>query len=161
MFTIHTILYATDFSPPTATAFDLACSLARQHGARLIVLHVQVPTHSVFGDEDTWVPDPAALRESLWERLTRLRPSDPEVRIEYCLAEGDPVREIVGVARETACELIVIGRRGDTESERVSLGGVAEGVLRQAPCPVLIANALASGSGSHAPMAEQVAGACL
>jgi hypothetical protein len=33
----HTIIRPTDFSEPSARAFELACALARQQGARLIV----------------------------------------------------------------------------------------------------------------------------
>jgi len=37
---IKTILCPTDFSAPSERALQLACSLARDHGARLIILHV-------------------------------------------------------------------------------------------------------------------------
>jgi hypothetical protein len=37
---VKTILYATDFSDCSRYAFRLAGSLAREQGARLIVLHV-------------------------------------------------------------------------------------------------------------------------
>jgi nucleotide-binding universal stress UspA family protein len=40
MFPLHVILHPTDFSPSSEQAFHLACSLARDHGARLIALHV-------------------------------------------------------------------------------------------------------------------------
>jgi nucleotide-binding universal stress UspA family protein len=34
------ILFATDFSPWSEHAFPLACSVARDRGARLVILHV-------------------------------------------------------------------------------------------------------------------------
>ena len=37
------ILHPTDFSPRAENAFHMACSLARDHGGRVIVLHVAVP----------------------------------------------------------------------------------------------------------------------
>jgi nucleotide-binding universal stress UspA family protein len=40
MWPLKTILHPTDFSRCSQDAFRLACSLARDHGARLIVLHV-------------------------------------------------------------------------------------------------------------------------
>ena len=39
MLPIRTVLHATDFSESCAAAFRLACSLARDYGARLIVEH--------------------------------------------------------------------------------------------------------------------------
>jgi len=41
MLAIRIILHPTDFSEQSDHAFRLACSLARDHGARLIVLHVR------------------------------------------------------------------------------------------------------------------------
>ena len=41
MLALKTILHPTDFSPRAEHAFHLACALARDHGSRLIVLHVQ------------------------------------------------------------------------------------------------------------------------
>src|SRR6516225_9277064 len=43
MLHIRSILHPTDFSVPSNSALTLACSLARDQGAHLIVLHV-VPT---------------------------------------------------------------------------------------------------------------------
>ena len=40
MFPIKTILHPTDFSKCSAHAFPFACALARDYGARLIVVHV-------------------------------------------------------------------------------------------------------------------------
>jgi nucleotide-binding universal stress UspA family protein len=50
---------------------------------------------------------------------------------------GDAVTEIVGVAQETPCDLIVMGTHGRTGLRRALLGSVAEQVMRRAPCPVL------------------------
>ena len=40
MLTIKRILHPTDFSEAADAAFHLACSLARDHGSRLVLLHV-------------------------------------------------------------------------------------------------------------------------
>ena len=37
---IKTILHPTDFSAPSLHAFKLACSIARDHAARVVVLSV-------------------------------------------------------------------------------------------------------------------------
>jgi nucleotide-binding universal stress UspA family protein len=43
MLTIRAILVAADFSACSEDAFRLACALARDYRARLIVLHVATP----------------------------------------------------------------------------------------------------------------------
>jgi nucleotide-binding universal stress UspA family protein len=39
MLAVKTILHPTDFSEGSDAAFDFACALARDYGARLVVLH--------------------------------------------------------------------------------------------------------------------------
>jgi len=41
MYTIHTILHPTDFSPAAGFALQMACTLAKDHNARLILLQVR------------------------------------------------------------------------------------------------------------------------
>ena len=43
MLAAHTIVFPTDFSEPSVAVFPVACSLAHDCGARLIVLHVGCP----------------------------------------------------------------------------------------------------------------------
>src|SRR5207244_3575018 len=50
MLAVGTILHPTDFSERSQYAFAVACALARDYGARLVVVHVvQVPT-IVYGE---------------------------------------------------------------------------------------------------------------
>jgi nucleotide-binding universal stress UspA family protein len=137
MVPIKTILHPTDFSEPSDIAFRLACSLARDHGGRVVVLHV-IPSAGVVHGERV-LPPRAFEHEELRDKLYAVKPPAPRVPVEYQLAEGDPVAEIVGVAREVPCDLIVMGTHGRTGLSRFIMGSVAEGVVRKAPCPVLTA----------------------
>jgi nucleotide-binding universal stress UspA family protein len=51
---------------------------------------------------------------------------------------GDPIDSICNAAGGWPADLVVIGSHGREGIERVLLGSVAEGVARQAPCPVLV-----------------------
>ena len=62
MLPIHTILHPTDFSERSQYAFWLACSLARDYGARLIVLHVVALPTVVYGEAVVVPPNPEELR---------------------------------------------------------------------------------------------------
>jgi len=139
MLPIQTILYPTDFSERSACAFPLACALARDHGARLIVLHVtSVPAIAYLGGV---MPSPQIVkdRDELRQKLEELRA--PGVRVEHRVLEGDAVTEILRTAREYSAELIVMGTHGWTGFSRLLLGSVAESVLRRATCPVLTVKA--------------------
>ena len=69
------------------------------------------------------------------------QPSDPEVRVQNRLAEGDPAEEALRLAEVIHCDLIVIGSHGRKGLARLLTGSVAEEVLRKAACPVLIMKA--------------------
>jgi nucleotide-binding universal stress UspA family protein len=132
---ISSILVPTDFSERSANAFRLACAVARDHGARLVVLHVAPPpmAASVGG---VMTPEPGHDDER-WAKLRSLRPPDPRVPVEHLLAEGDPATMILQVAAQRECDLIVLGTHGRTGLGRVLLGSVAEEVMRRASCPVV------------------------
>ena len=132
MLSIETILHPTDFSERSGHALQLACSLARDHGARLIVLHVMpVPL----------VQEKRLYREEMASELNWLGASDAQVRVEHRLEEGDAATQILRVAQETGCDLIVLGTHGRTGLGRLLMGSVAEQVLRTATCPVLTVRA--------------------
>lgn len=138
MLPVQTILHPTDFSERSAYAFQLACSLARDYRARLVLLHVKpFPIASIaYGELAPLPPEPPDLRKTLLEQLRQLRPPD-NVSVEHHLIEGDPAREILRLAQETKCDLIVMSTHGRTGLGRLLMGSVAEEVLRKASCPVL------------------------
>jgi len=51
---------------------------------------------------------------------------------------GDPAAEILKLAREMDCKLLVVGRRGRGKAAKLLLGSVSEKVVREAPCPVTV-----------------------
>ena len=136
MLKIRTILHPTDFSERSEFAFRLACSLARDYGARLTVLHVAEPPMAVAGEGILWLPL-AVDEQPPRERLQQLRPADPKVQVEHRLVEGDAAAEILRVAEETKCDMIVLGTHGRTGLGRVLMGSVAEQIVRKALCSVL------------------------
>jgi nucleotide-binding universal stress UspA family protein len=136
MLALRTILHPTDFSDYSAYAFRLACALARDYGARIVVLHVATPPVVVYG-EGVLPPEPEGYKERLREQLHQVVSQDPKVPVEHRLVEGDAATEILRLAGETKCDLIVMGTHGRTGLGRLLMGSVAEQVVRKAPCPVL------------------------
>jgi nucleotide-binding universal stress UspA family protein len=136
---IHTIVHPTDFSSYSEAAFQLACSLAKDHQAKIIVAHVfEVPT-MVHGGVMTPPPPPVPAEqiEELKSKLHKIQPPDPAVAVEHRLLQGNPAQEILHLAQTTQCDLIVMGTHGRTGLRRLLMGSVAEKILREADCPVL------------------------
>jgi nucleotide-binding universal stress UspA family protein len=154
MLTIRRILHPTDFSERSENAFRLACALARDYNAPLLVLHVQAPA-VIYGEGMMAVPPPG-YTESLRAQLEGVQAHDPRVVVEHKLVEGDPATEILRVAREAGCDLIVLGTHGWTGLRRLLMGSVAETVVRKAPCPVLTVKTpfAAAEAPTTAPQAE-------
>jgi nucleotide-binding universal stress UspA family protein len=140
MFPIRAILHPTDFSEASQAAFQLACALARDHGAHLIVAHV-LPDPVTVHDMERAIVDPAGYRAELRAKLPRLRPQDSQLPLEFRLLDGDPGGAILRLARDAGCDLIVMGTHGWTGLHRLVAGSVAEQVLRHATCPVVTVKA--------------------
>ena len=135
MLPIRTILHPTDFSENSGYAFQFACALARDYGAKLVVLHV-FPTPVLFGDSMSALPLDVP-RDELLEMLNKIKPDDPAIAIERLLVVGEPANEIREAAGAHHADLIVIGTHGRGGLSRLVMGSVAEDVSRNANCPVL------------------------
>jgi nucleotide-binding universal stress UspA family protein len=135
MLPLRTILHPTDFSERSANALQLGCALARDYGARLIIVHVAAPPVAVYG-EAVLIPESTAYLKPLQRQLVQL-PVPDGVRVERRFEEGDVADQILRVATETPADLIVMGTHGRTGLGRLLMGNVAERVVRRATCPVL------------------------
>src|SRR6476660_6015938 len=97
MLAIRTILHPTDFSDYSRAAFELACALARDYGATLIVLHVNQTT-AIYAPDGIVAGAPIEEPYELRAKLARLRPDDPRVQVDYRLLDGEPAEQIVKAA---------------------------------------------------------------
>lgn len=139
---IKTILFPTDFSSGAHAAMDHAISLAKDYGAKLILLYViqdisiaewYIPTSISAAD---LVED---MQKSAWKEMEKW---DAEARrkvqdVQRMVVRGVPFVEIIRTAKETGADLIVIGTHGRTGIDHMLFGSTAEKVVRKAHCPVL------------------------
>lgn len=137
MFPVHTILHPTDYTEQSRYALHLACALARDYGAHLVLLHVaplQLPPFVNAGVFPVPYETPRAVLE---QDLAKIEIPDPTLAVERIVAEGDPASEILRVAEERHVDLIVMGTHGRRGLGRALMGSVAEHVVRRSSCPVL------------------------
>jgi universal stress protein A len=142
------ILFPTDFSTTGQAALELATSLARDRGAKLLIAHVEEPPMAYGGGELYYgmdMPD----RKELEKMLSEVLPTDPSVGYEHRLAIGSPASAIVYLAEKEKVEMIVMPTHGRTGVMRVLMGSVAEEVVRKATCPVLTVKAAAMPAPAH------------
>lgn len=139
MSSVQTILHATDFSRCSDLALEVAASFARDRGARLVILHVGTPPPHHLGGITAAPPLASEWGREDLERQLRQRTvpglaRDPDYRLEYANCTSD---EILRVADEIGCDLIVLGTHGRTGLAHLLMGSVAEQVVRRAKCPVM------------------------
>lgn len=146
MIHLKTILHPTDFSEHSRYALELACALARDRAARLILLHVVPRPELVPGGGD--VPafkaqhmeeDLKAYRDEMARLLANVQDKSPCAQAESMLKEGPVAEVIMRTAAETPCDLIVMGTHGGSRMHQLMMGSVAAEVSRKAPCPVVTA----------------------
>lgn len=150
---LNLIVLATDFSPGAEAAFEQALSLARQHQARLLVVHVVPPlvNPSPLLDEMTVNQTTLALQDNLrqscqQELQSRYLSRMQGVPAESLLLEGDPARELVRLLKQREADLVVIGSTGVSGLAETVFGSVAQKLVRRAPCSVLVARPSAKES---------------
>lgn len=139
------ILVATDFSPGSLPALGVAKDVVRAVGAEATLLHVaQRPSSFVssalmpFGN--TWMPPSKAALDQL--EVLGVRTLE-DLSQQYGLSSfeqlhGSPAEIIVKRAEELDVEMIIMGSRGRTGLARLVLGSVAEKVIRDSRCSVLV-----------------------
>ena len=72
------------------------------------------------------------------EQALRAQRDPIQVNVFHHVIEAPPARAILEVAEEVGADLILVGTHGRTGISRALLGSVAEKVVREAGCPVLV-----------------------
>lgn len=122
------ILLATDGSERGEAAEPVAAHLAARF--RLPITVVTVITNSNSEEER------AEAQKVVADTVSRLASQGMEV--EGKVEEGAPGESVVKAAESVAADLIVVGSHGRTGLSKVLLGSVAEKIISDASCPVLI-----------------------
>ena len=139
MSTFDIILHPTDFSEDSERAFQLACSVARDQFASMVVVHVLPP--EAFPDrqsDDVAIDEKLPVVRECHEHFCRMKAEAGEIPISFRIVRGYSVGAILNVAYEENADLIVIASHHHSRFHLQVHGSVAEGLLRQTHCPVLV-----------------------
>jgi nucleotide-binding universal stress UspA family protein len=128
------ILVPLDQSPLGEAKLPVAMAQARAFGAELSLLHVVPP--EALDPSGAVSPEEARARTYLDTVAARMHAEG--ITATTIVRAGQPAATIVDEARERVADLIVLGANIRTNLPRVFLGSVADDVIRNAPCPVLL-----------------------
>jgi nucleotide-binding universal stress UspA family protein len=116
------ILCPVNDTPAARQAVAVAAELAQCTGGNVVALYVkETDPKAAIGDLCAWLPEEARRHCSLREAAGR----------------GEAAAEIVALARETPCDLLVMGAQHRRFFDSTVLGATTARVVRHSPCPVL------------------------
>jgi len=135
---LRSIVIATDFSPAALRAARLALAFAADD-VTVHLVHAW-PWMDLGGSgAPTWFHVYEAGVQALADELVRSLPLPPNAKVVTHLGHGEAEKVILELASANRADLIALGSHGRGLFDRLTLGSVAEGVLRKAQCSVLIA----------------------
>lgn len=155
MLLFEKILVPLDGSEHSLRALESAIQIAKKFGGKITLIHVySVTVRPVIMPEPTTLAPPGVpvmtpTEVSKVVEATRKAGANiladgeqkvkaEEIQVETMLVEGHTVEEITRTAKEDKFGLIIIGARGISRIREILLGSVSDGVIRNAPCPVLV-----------------------
>ena len=146
---LRKILVAQDFSSESELALQLAISLAQEYQTELHLLHVLPVAHAPVAADL-----PPGVEFDFHRAARALQRSIPDEAYLWCKVVqavkcGQPYREILSYAEENEIDLICMGVHGAGFAMRALFGSNTDRVLRQAPCPALIARPLKPASANN------------
>jgi nucleotide-binding universal stress UspA family protein len=151
---LKSVLFPTDFSHYNDAALEYASTLAAEGNGRLHIVHVHdVSDMNAALGEAGFLYEESSKREDTasQECLRRVVPTVAGVKYEHHYLTGVPISAIVDFAADNHIDLIVMASHGRSGISRLVLGSIAEGVMRKAPCPVLIVK---QPGAMHEPAAD-------
>jgi nucleotide-binding universal stress UspA family protein len=134
------LLIALDGSESSSHALEEGVKFAKETQAELVAISV-IPPHrelvsafSIFGHIKELVRKPfiKALEEA------KDLAEDEGVSIKTFLEDGVPCDKIIEIALKENCDLIITGRRGATNFDKILIGSTAAKLLNESPIDMLI-----------------------
>lgn len=138
-----TILVPVDFSDVTPRVAEAASSMAAAFKGKLILLHVEEPEPDFVGFEAG--PQPVRVTVAHEVKATHKQLEDLKLllveagmEVTALHIQGPTAEKILREATVQNAGLIVIGSHGHGALYNLLVGSVTSGVLKDAPCPVLV-----------------------
>lgn len=142
---MKTILVPLDLSAAAVQVCDAACELARLTGGRLVLLHVVQPPPVVMSEvyafdagQLTDLQDTAKEKAAHKLRALVRHCEKQQVDTRSAQRNGTPAEVILLQAEAVRAGYLVMGTHGHGAVYDLLVGSTTRGVLRKAPCPVVV-----------------------
>ena len=149
------VLVPLDGSEHSQRALETAIQITKKFRGKMILLHIYSVAVTPVIVPEPMTLTPAGVPVVTSAEISKMLEASREVghkilkegekiaesaglRVESVLREGNTVQEIIKMAKEDQFSLIVMGARGISKIRELLMGSVSEGVIKNAPCPVLV-----------------------
>jgi universal stress protein A len=144
MFPFKKIMCATDFSDSSDEALQSAAEMAVYMNAEIFIVHMVPKVHGIPPDPLYTFEGPeeyaqllkADAERQMKEIIEQRVPKD--VKSQAIIRQEEAAEGILQVAEEIDADVIVIATHGRTGWRHFVFGSIAEKVIREAHCPVLV-----------------------
>lgn len=138
----RSVLACIDFSESAREVVEQARRLSSKEPARIHFFHAyRRPWEALPGMENSGASaaDAQELEDRLRSHMSVFTSADsfPDARIHVVAANGHP-GVISGFAKEHDIDLILVGSKGQTDLDYVTVGSTAERLIRDLPCSLLV-----------------------
>jgi nucleotide-binding universal stress UspA family protein len=148
---IKKILYATDMSKNSSYAYLFATDMARRHDAKIIILHAIEPIPPYVDvytgitaevkqkQQDETIEEMKKHLQTFCSKVeAQIGPPCVDLVSKILIRRGHPPEEILNVAEDEGCDMIVLGTHGKGFLAHTFLGSVSSAVLHRTRKPVYI-----------------------
>jgi nucleotide-binding universal stress UspA family protein len=153
---IKKILYATDLTKNSRYAFYFAADLAKKHNAKITILHciASVSPHIYWEggigiegimekakrqEKESDIAEIKKYLEDFCRKVeSEIGPPCVDLVSDVIVKVGYPTEEILNMADEKGCDVIVIGTHGKGWLKQQFLGSIARSVLERTRKPSLL-----------------------
>lgn len=133
------ILVTTDFSEKSIASLNVALSLAKQHKAKVFLLHaIELPIR-LMTESQVSVPEAMYFLNLTKKRFADLKKDlETEVEVVDIIETAPLVDAVAEVVKKHNIDLVFMGSNGASGAKELFIGSNAEKVIRSATVPVLV-----------------------
>ncbi len=136
------ILVPVDDTEQSYGAVDVAGLLAAAGGGAITLFHVRKPEEEVITDAVTREPlmqqDELARQQRIFRRCERILAARNVKATTLSKVDAHVAEAIIRECDTGRYDAIVMGHRGRSQLKQLMLGSVANGVLVEAKCPIIM-----------------------
>jgi nucleotide-binding universal stress UspA family protein len=151
---IQKIIVATDFSSRAGRAIERGAQLAKEHDAKLYLLHV-LPLFTSEALKRLLIETPLETEQRLYSHAqatlqeTAAALASEGINVAHYVEVGRAHMEINQYAKLREADLIVMGDQGETFIQEFFLGTTVSKTLSKGSCPLLIVKQAPKGEYKH------------